>query len=171
VLMVPIQHPDPRTPVQELPSVAMPAETPLGSRLRRDQKAPGPDPRTRSHQNCGAARRRAVQPSGPSFSHNYRCRNDVRPTGGRRRRRRGQRGFGVGRQGARGTTRIFEGGRGKAWGSGLGFSRSLAIFFGLSFVYFCPSSSGGQRAGGFILMALGNPSVEAVKCSCAYLVS
>jgi len=37
LLVVPIQHPDPRTPVQELPSVAMPAENPLGSRLRRDQ--------------------------------------------------------------------------------------------------------------------------------------
>ena len=43
VMMVPIQHTDPRSPVQELPSVAMPAEKPLGSRLRRDQKAPGPD--------------------------------------------------------------------------------------------------------------------------------
>jgi len=48
--MVPIQHTDPRTPVQELPSVAMPAENPLGSRLRRDQKAPGDEiaPKSRS---------------------------------------------------------------------------------------------------------------------------
>jgi len=44
VLVVPIQQPDPRTPVQALPSVAMPAENPLGGRLRRDQAAPGPDP-------------------------------------------------------------------------------------------------------------------------------
>jgi hypothetical protein len=42
VLVVPIQHPDPRTPFQELPSVAMPAGNPLDSRLRRDQAAPGP---------------------------------------------------------------------------------------------------------------------------------
>jgi len=43
----------------------------------------------------------------------HRCRKDARPTGGRRRRRRGQRGFGVGIQGAPGSTRIFEGGSGK----------------------------------------------------------
>ena len=30
VLVVPIQHTDPRTPVQKLPSVAKPAENPLG---------------------------------------------------------------------------------------------------------------------------------------------
>jgi len=42
VLVVPIQHPDPRTPVQKLPSAAIPAENPLVSRLRIDQEAPGP---------------------------------------------------------------------------------------------------------------------------------
>jgi len=51
----------------------------LWAGLRRGQKAPGPDLGTRSHQNRGAARRRAVQPSGPIFSRNYRCRKDVRP--------------------------------------------------------------------------------------------
>jgi len=55
-------------------------------------------PGTRSHQNRGAARQRPVQPSGPSFSRNYRCRKDVRPTGGRGRRRSGQRGLRVGEQ-------------------------------------------------------------------------
>ena len=43
-LVVPIQNPDQRAPVQELPSVAMPAETPLGSRLGGDQKASGHNP-------------------------------------------------------------------------------------------------------------------------------
>ena len=106
VLVVPIQHPEPRTPVQELPSVAMPA---------RDQEALGPYPGTRSHQNRGAARRRAVQPNGSSFSRNYRCHEDVRPTGGRGRRRSGQ-----GERGTQGATRIAERGRGEAGGGGLG---------------------------------------------------
>ena len=84
-----------RTPVQELPSVAMPAENPLDSRLRRDQKAPGP---TRGRDPTKIAELLADEPSGPSFSRNYRCRKDVRPTGGRGRRRSGQRGLRVGEQ-------------------------------------------------------------------------
>jgi len=44
--VVPIQHLDPRTPVQELPT----AENPPGCHLRRDQEAPGPGLGARSHQ-------------------------------------------------------------------------------------------------------------------------
>ena len=75
----------------------------------------------------------AVQPSGPRFSRNYRRRKDVRPTGGRRQRRRCQRGFGVGTQGARGTTRIFGGGRGMACGGGFRLL-SVACCFLWSFI-------------------------------------
>jgi len=56
-----------RTPSWQAPANASPpvfttalsgdaTGNPLGSRLSRDQKAPGPDPGTRSHQNRGAAR-------------------------------------------------------------------------------------------------------------------
>jgi len=79
--------------------VVEPAENPLGSRPGGDQEAPRPHSGAGPHQNCGAARRRAVQPSSPRFSRNHRRRKDVRPTGGRRRRRRGQRGIEVGIQG------------------------------------------------------------------------
>jgi len=71
--------------------------------------------------------------------------------------------FGVGIQGAQGTTRIFEGGRGKAWGGGwadIGFSVARYFLWSLSHSLFSlvfhlsfprPTSSGGQRARGFIL--------------------
>ena len=62
--------------------------------------------------------------AGPRFSRNHRRREDVRPTGGKRRPAT-LRGV---IQGARGTTRTFQGGRGKARGGGLGVSRSLVIF-------------------------------------------
>jgi len=42
VLVVPIQHTDPMTPVQELPSVAMLAEYPLAAVLEETRKLPGP---------------------------------------------------------------------------------------------------------------------------------
>ena len=95
------------------------------------QKAPGPDPVTRLHQNRGVARRRAVQPSGPSFlATMYICRKDVRPTGGRGRRQCGQRGLRVGEQGTRGATRIVERGRGEAGGGG---TRGITVHF--SFIF------------------------------------
>jgi len=50
VLLVPIQHPDTRTPVQELPSVAMPAETLWAAVLKETRKLPGQTPRTRSRE-------------------------------------------------------------------------------------------------------------------------
>jgi len=145
VLVVPIQNLDPRTPVQECPQWRCHQKTRSAAVNR---KPPEPDQGTRSHQNRGAARRRTVQSSGPRFSRDYRCREDVRPTGGRGRRRSGQRGFRVGEQETRGATRIVERGRGEAGGGGLVHFSFVTLYFSLVFhlSFFCHTTSGGQPA-------------------------
>jgi len=61
MLVVPVQDPDPRTPLQEeLPAVEEPAEDSLGYRPRRDKKAPGPGPHQRPHQDSGERCSKAV---------------------------------------------------------------------------------------------------------------
>jgi len=60
------------------------------------------------------------------------------PTGGRGKRRSGQRGLRAGEQGTRGAARIVERGRGEAGGGGtrrIIFFRHSLFFLGLSFVF------------------------------------
>ena len=61
MLVVSVQDPDSRTPLQELPAVEEPAEDPLGHRPGGKQEAPRPSQEQRSHQNSRTLRGRAIQ--------------------------------------------------------------------------------------------------------------
>ena len=124
-----------------------PAEDPMDNRPGGVQEASGPNPGKRPHQDRGAVCRRAVQPGDPRLSRDNGRRKDGRPTGGRRGRRRGQRGLGVGRQRTRGAAPTVEGG-----GGGYNWRRSRRIagflsvthYILLSFLgLYCHPSSGG----------------------------
>ena len=68
LLVVPVQHPDPGAPVQELPPMEKPAEDPLDGRPEGDKEAPRPHTGQGPYQHRGAARRRAVQSGDSSFT-------------------------------------------------------------------------------------------------------
>jgi len=98
MLVVPAQHPDPPTSVQELPTVAVSAETFWTAVLEETKKLPDPTrgrDRTKiaellADEQCSQAiekRSENYTTTGPQFSRNHRRRKDIRPTGSRRRRR------------------------------------------------------------------------------------
>jgi len=83
-----------------------PSGQPSWRRPRSFRAQLGGETALRSRSCC----RRAAQPGDPWLSRDNRRRKGGRPTGGRRGRRSGQQGLGVGRQGTRGAARTVEGG-------------------------------------------------------------
>jgi len=75
---VPIQDPDLRASLQELPAVEDPTEDPLGHRPGGDRKATGPRPEEGPHQD----RELLADEWCSRRSLNFSCRKNGRPTGG-----------------------------------------------------------------------------------------
>jgi len=84
LLVVPIPHPDPGSPVQTLSRMEELAENAMEHHLNRDPQAPRTRPGTAQNQHRRTARRSAVQSGGPRLPREHRRWQNVRPTGGRR---------------------------------------------------------------------------------------